>query len=149
MKHWEMIVFLPRSILLLTSESLSIFPLFSEKWSLSSGGSRQGVLGGSEMRRRQKVFTRLKYPSFSATIVGYHTKVVTFSKPRKWLFVLVDLCDLSGNYHSLKSPFINSQKVWTRSCFSQATPNWERYGCPKQFFISTINVWKIYRSVQI
>jgi len=107
-----MIVFLPRSILLLTSESLSIFPLFSEKLSLSSGGSRQGVLGGSEMRGRQKVFTCLKYPSFSATIVGYHTKVVTFSKPRKWLFVLVDLCDLSGNHHSLKSLFIiNSQKV--------------------------------------
>jgi len=45
-------------------------------------------------------FQLFKYPSFSATIFGYHTKVVTFSRPRKWLFWLVQLCDSSGNHHS-------------------------------------------------
>jgi len=40
--------------------------------------------GGSQIRGRQKVFTCLKYSSFSATIVGYHIKVATFSRPRKW-----------------------------------------------------------------
>jgi len=29
-------------------------------------------------------------------------KVVTFGRPRKWLFLLVDICDLSGNHHSFK-----------------------------------------------
>ena len=64
--------------------------------------------------------------------------------------LLVELCDLSENHQSLKSPFIiNSQKSLKqvqkeRSYFSQAAHNWERYGCPKQSFISTISVWKIY-----
>jgi len=41
---------------------------------------------------------------FSVTFVGYHKKVVTCGKPRNWLILLVKLCDLSGNHHSLKSP---------------------------------------------
>ena len=62
---------------------------------------------------------------------------------------MVELCDLSGNHHSLKSPFIiNSQSLKRiqkdRSYFSQATHIWERYECPKQSFISTISVSKIY-----
>jgi len=45
------------------------------------------------------------------TIVGYHTKMVSFSKPRK-CFLLVELCDLSGKHHSLKSFYtINSQML--------------------------------------
>jgi len=39
------------------------------------------------------------------TIVGHHTKVNTFSRPTKWLFLLVDMYDRSGNNHSLKLPF--------------------------------------------
>jgi len=31
-----------------------------------------------------------KYPIFCVTIVWYHTKVVIFSRPRKWLFLLVN-----------------------------------------------------------
>jgi len=42
-------------------------------------------------------------PRFSAIIVRYHTKVVIYCRPRKWLFLLVGLCDLSGNQHSLKA----------------------------------------------
>jgi len=42
----------------------------------------------------------------------YHTNEMKFSTSRKWLFLLVELRNLSGNHHSLKSPFIiNSQKV--------------------------------------
>ena len=41
---------------------------------------------GSQIRGRQNLFTCLKYPSLSAIMAGYHTKVVTFSRPRKWLF---------------------------------------------------------------
>jgi len=36
-----------------------------------------------------------------------------------------------------------------RSYFSQATLNWEHYGCPKQSFICTIGVWKIYTQVVV
>jgi len=60
----------------------------------TSGGSRQGVWGGQ--LNTPKSIHLFKYPSFSATIVGYHTKVVTFFRSRKWLFLLVELCDLSG-----------------------------------------------------
>jgi len=57
-----------------------------------------------------------KYLSLSVTIVRNHTKVVTISRPRKWLFLLVELCYLSENHHCLKSPFIiHSQKVGNRS----------------------------------
>ena len=53
--------------------------------------------------------------SFSAKIVGYNTKVASFCRPRKWLF-LVELCDFSGNHQSLKSLFvINSQIIWSGS----------------------------------
>jgi len=42
--------------------------------------------------------------------------MVTFSRPRKWLFLLVQLCDHSENHHSLKSLFIiDSKTVWSRS----------------------------------
>jgi len=86
-----------------------------------------------------------KYSSFSVTIVGYHAKVVTFSRPRKWPCLLVELCDLSRKHHSLKSPFVIHSQMFeaSRSYFSQATHNWERYGWPKQSFISTISGWKI------
>jgi len=49
----------------------------------------------------KKVFSILKCPKFCATNVRYHTKVVGFCRPRKWLLLLVKLCDLSGNQHSL------------------------------------------------
>jgi len=92
-----------------------------------SGGSRPGFWGEQSNKGAPKSLNLFKYPSFSEKIVGYHTKVVTFSRPRKWLFMLVELCDLSGNHRSLKSPFINKsqslkvQKDW--SYFSQATHN--------------------------
>jgi len=43
-------------------------------------------LGDSNIRGRQKGLHLFKYPKFSVTIVGYHTKVVIFYKTRKWLF---------------------------------------------------------------
>ena len=60
-----------------------------------SDGSRAGIWGGgSEIRGRHKVFSCLKKTTIHATIVGYHTKVVAFSMPRKWLSFLVQLWDL-------------------------------------------------------
>jgi len=53
-----------------------------------------------QIRGRQKVFTGLNTPACLPTIVRYHTKVVSFCRPRKWLFLLVELCDLSGNHQS-------------------------------------------------
>ena len=42
--------------------------------------------------------------------------MVTFCKLRMCLFLLVELCALSGNNHSLKAvQIINSKKVWSRS----------------------------------
>jgi len=70
---------------------------------VTSAGSRPSVWGGSQIGRGQKGLHLLKYQRLSATVVGYHTKVVTFCRPRKWLFLLVELCNFSGNNHSLKA----------------------------------------------
>ena len=64
------------------------------------------ALGSQSKKGAPKRIHIFNYPSFFVTIIGYHTKVVTISRPRKWLFLLVELCDLSGNHYSLKSPFI-------------------------------------------
>jgi len=124
-------------------------------------------LRGSQIRGRQNLHL-FKYPNFSATIVGYHTKVITFHRSRNWLFLVVELCDPSGNHHSLKSPFlINSQEVWTGFekiglVFHQlhvtekavvvtsnpflSTTVFERY-TPKQHFCNRgpVNVWRFHR----
>jgi len=42
--------------------------------------------GGKLNKGAPKSLHLFKYPSFSVTIIGYHTKVVTFSRPTKWLF---------------------------------------------------------------
>jgi len=68
---------------------------------------------------------------------------------RKWLFLLVKLCDLSGKQHSLKSPcIINSQKGCSvqkdRFHFSQATHIEKAVGITNNHFLSTVSVWKIY-----
>ena len=36
--------------------------------------------------------------------------MVTFCRPRKWLFLLAELCDLSGNHHSFKALYINNSE---------------------------------------
>jgi len=69
-------------------------------------------LGGSRIGGSRKGIHLIKYPRLSATIVGYRTKVVTFCRPREWLFLLVELCDLSGNNHNLKALYIiHSERV--------------------------------------
>jgi len=73
--------------------------------------------GGQSNKGAPKNLHLFKYPSFSATIFRYHTKVITFSTPRKCLFLLVKLCDLSGNHHSIKSPFtIHSKSLKETPC---------------------------------
>jgi len=62
----------------------------------------QAFWGGSPIGVRQKGLHLLKYQRLSATVVGYHTKVVTFYRPCEWLFLLVELCNFSGNNHNLK-----------------------------------------------
>jgi len=64
----------------------------------NSGGSRPDVWGEQSSNGAPKSIHLFRYPSFSATIVGYHTKVVTFSRPRKWIFLLVELEDYSVGY---------------------------------------------------
>jgi len=56
------------------------------------------AFGGQSNKGAKKRLNLFKKPSFSVTVVGYHyhTKVVTFYRPRKWLFLLVKLCDYSG-----------------------------------------------------
>jgi len=70
----------------------------------------QAFVGGSQIGGSQKGLHLLKYQRLSATIVGYHTKVVTFCRPKKWLFLLVEPCDISGNNHSLKAFYIIHSK---------------------------------------
>jgi len=87
--------------------------------------------------------------SLFVTIVGNHTKVVNFYPPRKWLFLLLELCGLSWKHHRLKSPcIINSQKAWSRSkkigpIFRKLHITENAVGVPNNL-ISTISVWKIY-----
>jgi len=85
---------------------------------VSSGGSWPSVREG---RQSNKGAPEILH-SFEITQLlcnncwMYHTKEITFSRSRKWLFLLVELCNLSANHHNLKSPFIiNSQKMWSRS----------------------------------
>jgi len=83
---------------------------------VASGGSRTGVWWGSQIEGNQEGLHLLKYQRFSTTIVGCHTKVVTICRPKKWIFLLVELRDISGNNHSLKALYIiNSENVWSRS----------------------------------
>jgi len=71
------------------------------------------AFGGQSNNEVSKSLHLFKYPSFSVTIVEYHTEVVTFYRPWKWLFLLVKLCVLSETHHSLKSLcIIKTQKVW-------------------------------------
>jgi len=88
----------------LSEQNLFLFPpLRIQTKRLGEGQSNKGT---------PKIIYLLKYPSFSMTIVGYHAKVVTLFRPRKWPCLLVELCDLSRKHHSLKSLcIINSQNV--------------------------------------
>ena len=71
------------------------------------------AFGGSIQIGAPKSLHLHKYQRLSATIVGCHTNVVTFCRPKKWLFVLFELCYFSGNNHSLKALcIINSENVW-------------------------------------
>jgi len=64
---------------------------------ITSCGSRPGVWGWvSQIGGRRKGLHLLKYQMLSATIVACHSKVVTFCWPKKWPFLLVELCDFSG-----------------------------------------------------
>ena len=92
----------------------------------------QAFGGGSQIRGSQKVFTCLITPAFLWQSL-LSPKVVTFCRPRKWLFLLVKLCGLSGTQHNLKSPCVAKkfdaiQK--DRSHFSQA---------------GLVNAWQFYR----
>jgi len=49
---------------------------------LVSGGSRPGVWGGSQIGGRRKCLHLFKHQSLSAKIVGCHTKVVKFCRPK-------------------------------------------------------------------
>ena len=105
-------------------------------------GGRQSNMGKS------KVFTCLNTSASLWQWLGF-TKVFTFSRPRKWLHLLVELCDLSWMHHSLKLPcIISSQKFEVvqkdMPYFSQTTHNWDHCRYPKQSFISAISAWKIY-----
>jgi len=56
---------------------------------------------GNHIGGHKKDFTCLK-SQVLGDIVGYHTKLLTCCRPRKWLVLLVKLCNLSGNHHSSK-----------------------------------------------
>jgi len=63
----------------------------------------------------QKGLHLFKYLRLSVTVVEYHT-IAYLLWPRQWLFLWVELCDLSGNNDSLKAFYIsNSKNVWSGS----------------------------------
>ena len=96
--------------------------------------------GGSPRVGRQKVFPSSNSKGCLQHSLGM-TQVATFCRPRKWLFLLIELCDFSGNNHILKVCYIiNSENVWSGSKndprFSQTTHSCECCWRPKQCFIS-------------
>jgi len=114
-----------------------------------SGGSRLGVWWGQSIKWVLKSPYVFNSTSLFVTIVGNHTKVVNFYPPRKWLFLLLELCGLSWKHHRLKSPcIINSQKAWSSS--KKIGPIFRKLHIPENAvgvpnnLISTISVWKIY-----
>ena len=72
-----------------------------------SGGSRASVRRGQANREEPKRVHVLKYSRLSSTIVVVGKNVVSFCRPRKWLFLLVELRDFSGNNHSLEHGWRN------------------------------------------
>ena len=71
-------------------------------------------LVGQSNKGLQKVFTCLNTPGSLRQSLGI-TQVVTCCSRRKWLFLLLELLNLSVIHHSFKSPFIiNSQKFEAR-----------------------------------
>jgi len=80
-----------------------------------SDRSRPGVWGAL-IQGAPNVYTCLNSPRLSITTVGYHTNDVTFCRPSKWLFLLVELRDISGIHCSLKAPYnIYPRNYWSRS----------------------------------
>jgi len=68
----------------------------------------QAFLEGWSNRRAPKDFICFNTPGYLGQSLRITQKwLVTFSRLRKWLFLLVDLCDLSGNHRSLKLLFIS------------------------------------------
>jgi len=92
-------------------EWLSAFHGSSYQWQIQ--GRRRHI--GPDLYTNRRLY---------ATIAGYHTIVVTFYRPRKWLFWLVELCHFSGKNHNLRALYIiNSENVWRGSqkmAFSQS-----------------------------
>jgi len=69
------------------------------------------AFGGQFSKGRQNFFACLNTPASLRKSLGITQKWSPFLGQENGYF-LVELCDLSGNHHSLKSPFvINSQKV--------------------------------------
>jgi len=80
-----------------------------------SGGSRPGVLGEKSNRGAPKGLHSLEYQRLSATIVGCHTKVVTFCRPKCGYFCWSNYAIFQGII-SLKAFYIiNSENVWNGS----------------------------------
>ena len=102
-------------------------------------------LRGQSKKGAPKILHLFKMPSFSVTIVGCITqKRVPFLGQEMVIFVrrTVQSFRESPQFKiAFHHQFTKSLKqVQTdRSYFSQATLNWERYGCPKQSFICTIS----------
>jgi len=70
---------------------------------VTSGGSRPGIWGCSQIGGPKKVFTCLNIKGCLRQSLGI---------TRKWLFLLVELCNFSGNNNSWKH-FISN--VWSGS----------------------------------
>ena len=71
------------------------------------GEAKQGAL------KRSSLVQNIE-GSLVVEIVGYHCKILTFSRKRKWLFLLVTMCDLWENQHALKALYITNSNTEVR-----------------------------------
>jgi len=62
----------------------------------TDGGSRQSMCGGTVKQARRKGLNLFKQPRLSSKIIVHDTNMVTFCRPKKWLFLLIELCFFLG-----------------------------------------------------
>ena len=125
---------------------MSIISYIHEQWRI-----RTRRLGDSQIGSTTTVYTgSIKmYPlakRLSAKIIGYYTKVVTFYRPRKWLFLWPNYTIfqwITTVWKPLMSLIQGTFEAGPKRLVFHKLHNWEHCWCPKQSSIS-IKVFRKY-----
>jgi len=99
-------------------------------------------LGGSQIEGAKKVFTFLKYQRLSAKIVGCHTKVITFCRPKSGHFCWSNYAIFQGMTTDWKRFVSLIQKM-----FETGPKQWASFFPSYKYIVYVQNVFKRYKSM--